>query len=73
MSDIMNRRLELGEVTDGAGRPSHCDAVIFFANMYDSPEITINAPDAPMVAARIVELWNAALALTRPHHSTGEK
>lgn len=66
MSDIMNRRLELGEVTDGAGKPSHCDAVIFFANMYDSPEITINAPDAPLVAARIVDLWNAALALPRP-------
>lgn len=65
---LLSMRLELGEVTDGDGNPLYDEAIIHFPDVYDSPEITVNAPNALLVADRIVELWNAALP---PDH--GEK
>lgn len=61
MSTLLYTRLELGEITDGDGNPFFDEAIVFFEGLHDSPEIRINAPDAARLAARIVELWNAAL------------
>lgn len=62
MSALIKWPLQLGEVTDGDGNPLYDEAVIHFADLYDSPEITVNAPNALAIAGRIVELWNASLA-----------
>lgn len=59
-------RLELGEVTDGDGKPLDYEAIIFFAGVYDSPEIRVNAPNAQSIARQIVELWNSAPAQAQP-------
>lgn len=58
--NLLGCKLEVGEVTDGHGNASPHDAVIFFKGLHDSPEITVNAPNARAVAQRIVQLWNGA-------------
>lgn len=63
MSEILSMRMELGQVTDGEGNPFADEAIIFFGRAWGSPEICISTPDAAKVAARIVELWNAAIPL----------
>lgn len=63
MSKLLLTRLELGAITDGDDIPVSEEGVIFFEGIHDSPEIIyIKAPDAAKIAARIVELWNAALS-----------
>jgi len=65
MSELLQMHMDMMELTFGDREPVTDEAVLYFPDLFDSPEIRINAPRAGEVGARIVELWNASISTTR--------
>lgn len=60
MKDLLRMQLEVGEIEFSVGAKVSHEAVIFFSDLYDSPEIRVNAPKAREIAERMARLWNEA-------------